>query len=37
MWPLAIVAMAILSVPQFICGFIASKRALRPRVRRGRR
>lgn len=37
MWPLAIVAMAILSVPQFICGFIASKRATRPRFRRGRR
>lgn len=37
LWPLMIVAMAILSVPQFVCGFIASKHATRPRLRRGRR
>jgi hypothetical protein len=37
LWPLAIIAMAILSVPQFVCGQVASKLATRPRGRRRRR
>lgn len=36
LWPLAIFAMAILSVPQFVCGFIGSELARRKRSRRRR-
>ncbi len=36
LWPLAIFVMAILSVPQFICGLTASNLAQRKRTRRRR-
>ena len=36
LWPIAIFGMAILSVPQFICGLIASDLAQRKRARRRR-
>lgn len=36
LWPLAIIVMAILSVPQFICGLTASNLAQRKRTRRRR-
>ena len=33
LWPLTIIAMAILSVPQFVCGFIAGQLAQRTQTR----